>query len=184
MPPPARRDLQGQLASLLERVDALENRRRVSIGTTVGAGSMMFFAGTGAVPAGFLLADGAAVSRADYSALFAEIGVTYGAGNGSTTFNLPNMEGRVPVGLDASQAEFTPLGKTGGAKTHTLTVNEMPHHSHGGDGGRIWSEYGSGSLAAGSEYGGILRATTAATGNDQAHNNLQPYLVGRWIIAY
>jgi microcystin-dependent protein len=62
--------------------------------------------------------------------LFAAIGTTYGAGDGSTTFNLPNLKGRVAVGRDAAQTEFDALGETGGAKTHTLTTAEMPSHTH------------------------------------------------------
>jgi microcystin-dependent protein len=78
------------------------------------------FAGSTA-PTGWLLCDGTAVSRTTYSDLFAITSTTYGVGDGSTTFNLPNLKGRVPVGLDTSQTEFDVLGETGGAKTHTLT---------------------------------------------------------------
>lgn len=81
-------------------------------------------------PPGWLLCDGAAISRTTYAALFAVIGTLYGAGDGSTTFNLPNMQGRVPVGQDTSQPEFDSLGEIGGAKTHTLSVAEMPSHGH------------------------------------------------------
>lgn len=97
--------------------------------TGTPAGSINLFAGA-AAPAGFLLCDGSAISRATYAALFAVIGTTYGAGDGTTTFNLPNLKGKVPVGLDATQTEFDVLGETGGAKTVTLTANEMPVHTH------------------------------------------------------
>lgn len=92
-------------------------------------GSITMFAGADA-PSGHLLCDGSAVSRATYSALFAVIGTTYGAGNGSTTFNVPNLKGRVPVGQDTTQTEFDTLGERAGAKTHTLSVPEMPSHTH------------------------------------------------------
>lgn len=95
------------------------------------AGMVTQFAGA-AAPTGWLLCDGAAVSRTTYAGLFTAIGTTYGAGDGSTTFSLPNLKGRVPVGLDAAQVEFDVLGKAGGAKTHTLTTSELPSHSHGG----------------------------------------------------
>jgi microcystin-dependent protein len=82
------------------------------------------------VPAGWLLCDGAVVSRTTYANLFAVCGVVYGAGDGSTTFNLPNLAGLVPTGVDAAQTEFNVLGKTGGAMTHVLTEAEMPAHNH------------------------------------------------------
>lgn len=81
-------------------------------------------------PDGWLLCDGSAVSRSTYAALFAAIGTTFGSGNGSTTFNLPDLRGRVIAGIDSSQAEFDARGETGGAKTHTLTSAQMPSHSH------------------------------------------------------
>lgn len=84
-------------------------------------------------PSGWLLCDGSAVSRTTYSALFTLLSTTYGAGNGTTTFNLPNLKGKVVVGLDSTQTEFDVLGETGGAKTHTLTTAEMPSHTHSAD---------------------------------------------------
>lgn len=85
---------------------------------------------TNTAPTGWQLCDGTAVSRTTYAALYAVIGTTYGAGDGSTTFNLPNLKGRVIVGRDAAQTEFDSLAETGGAKTHTLTSSEMPAHVH------------------------------------------------------
>lgn len=93
------------------------------------AGMVSQFAGASA-PTGWLLCDGTAVSRATYASLFSAIGTAYGAGDGSTTFNLPNLKGRVSVGLDGAQTEFDALGETGGSKTHTLTAAEMPSHTH------------------------------------------------------
>lgn len=86
------------------------------------------------IPDGWLLCDGSAVSRTTYSGLFDEIGTTYGAGNGTTTFNLPDLRGRVPVGYDdpAPWADFRPLGKTGGERTVTLTDAQIPYHTHSG----------------------------------------------------
>lgn len=81
-------------------------------------------------PTGWLLCDGTAVSRTTYAGLFAAIGTTYGSGNGSTTFNLPNLKGRVPVGRDSGQTEFDVLGEASGSKTHTLSSGEMPSHTH------------------------------------------------------
>ena len=93
------------------------------------AGTIVQWPGATA-PANWLICDGSAVSRTAYASLFSAIGVQYGSGDGTTTFNLPNLKGRVAVGLDSSQGEFNTLGETGGAKTHTLTSAEMPSHTH------------------------------------------------------
>ena len=96
-------------------------------------GSITQYAGS-AAPTGWMFCDGDAISRTTYSALFAVIGTTFGSGDGTTTFNVPNLKGRVPVGRDATQTEFDALAETGGSKTHTLTSAEMPSHSHTADG--------------------------------------------------
>ena len=80
-------------------------------------------------PTGWLLCQGQTVSRTIYAGLFSAIGTTYGSGDGSTTFAIPNLQNRIPVGL-GSEAEFDTLGETGGAKTHILTTTEMPSHTH------------------------------------------------------
>lgn len=95
----------------------------------IPAGAIMAWSSS-VIPNNWLLCDGTAVSRTTYASLFAAIGTQYGVGDGSTTFNLPNLKGNTIVGLDSSQTEFNTLGETGGAKTHTLTVSEMPSHTH------------------------------------------------------
>lgn len=96
-------------------------------------GVITAFGGSSA-PTGWLLCDGSAVSRSTYADLFAVVSTTYGIGDGSTTFNVPNLKGRVPVGRDSTQTEFDTLGETGGAKTHTLSTAELASHSHTADG--------------------------------------------------
>jgi microcystin-dependent protein len=96
---------------------------------TLPVGAITMY-GASSAPTGYLLCDGTAVSRVTYAALFTAISTTYGAGNGTTTFNVPNLKGRVPVGQDSGDASFDVLGETGGAKTHTLTTSEMPSHTH------------------------------------------------------
>lgn len=78
-------------------------------------GSVTMFAGATA-PSGFLLCAGQAVSRSTYAALFAVVGTSYGSGDGTSTFNVPNLKTRTPVGLDASVTAFNALGKVGGSK--------------------------------------------------------------------
>lgn len=89
------------------------------------AGIIMPFAGT-AAPEGYLMCDGAAVSRTTYATLFAVIGTTFGTGDGSTTFNVPDLSGRVPLGASSTHL----LGSTGGSETITLTEQELPAHVH------------------------------------------------------
>jgi len=128
-------------------------------------------------PTGYLLCDGSAVSRTTYSDLYSIIGTTYGPGNGSTTFNVPNLKGRIPAGIDSSQAEFDSLGETGGSKTHTLITSEIPAHTHS-----IASNIDTGTaISAGALRGGSGKQSGSA-GGDGSHNNLQPYIVLNYVI--
>jgi microcystin-dependent protein len=89
-------------------------------------GCLFQYAG-GSAPSGWLLCQGQLLNISSYPNLYGVIGTTYG-GNGTTTFALPDLRGRVPVGAGAGYS----LGTTGGSETHTLTVNEMPSHTHTG----------------------------------------------------
>lgn len=145
-------------------------------------GMVIPFAGSSA-PTGFLLCDGSAVSRTTYVNLFTLIGTTYGVGDGSTTFNVPNLKGKVIVGYNSAETEFDAMGETGGAKTHTLTEAEIPAHDHG-----LWGnvtisgideDVSGWSSASASRFN---RDVTQEAGGGGAHNNLQPYLVMQYII--
>jgi len=83
-----------------------------------------------AVPAGYLLCDGAAVSRTTYASLFGIIGTIWGSGDGSTTFNLPTIKKQVLAGYDAADAQYNMTALTGGLNTHTISVAELPAHNH------------------------------------------------------
>lgn len=112
------------------------NQVNVSSTALVPSGVIWPYGGTSA-PTGFLLCDGTAVSRTTYSALFLTIGTTFGNGDGSTTFNLPNMKGRVPVGAgtytDPVLGSVTrTLGTSAGEASHVQTLSEMATHDHGG----------------------------------------------------
>lgn len=104
--------------------------RKAYVDSILPVGIIQPFAGSVAPSSSWLFCQGQAVSRSTYASLFSVIGTAYGAGDGSTTFNLPNLQGRIPVGRDTGQTEFDVLGETGGAKTHTLVVGEMPSHTH------------------------------------------------------
>lgn len=151
---------------------------------SVVSGGIMVYAGSSA-PSGWLLCDGSAVSRTTYAQLFAIVSTTYGTGDGSTTFNLPNLKGKVPVGRDSAQTEFDTLGETGGAKTHTLTTSEIPAHAH--DIQRNNQAATSVAADASGLYQSVANtgagySTTQQTGSGGAHNNLQPYITLNFII--
>ena len=91
-----------------------------------------FAGGSGSVPSDFLLCDGQLVSRTTYATLFAVVGTTYGAGDGTTTFAVPNMQGVFPIGVGTLAPDTYVLGVTGGEARHLLTTTEMPSHGHSG----------------------------------------------------
>lgn len=147
-------------------------------------------------PNGYKFANGQELSRTEYSELFKIMGTTYGEGDGNTTFNLPNMSGRVPVGLNVNKEWFSELGKTGGSEKITLTIDEMPSHNHGFeysiDGGTTFSNA---TLGRDGTYSGNYLGTSdsiqshsnwmaqiSKAGGDKPHNNLQPYITVNYII--
>ena len=155
-------------------------------GDTLPVASIMPYPKTTA-PENWLVCNGDAVSRTDYSELFSAIGTTFGEGDGSTTFNLPNLKGRTIVGLDAEDTDFNTIGKTLGEKTHTLTVAEMPTHSHVNqhyvvsDQARNYRSYEN-TLGAGNANAYLGTANTNDEGSSKPHNNIQPSFIGVYII--
>jgi len=147
---------------------------------------------TATAPTGYLLCTGSAVSRTTYSALFAVISTTFGVGDGSTTFNLPNYTNRMPYG--------TTLASTGGSAdsivvshTHTATSTVTdPSHTHSGVvvGQTSVGGSGTGNQLAGNNVVSIPSATTgitvgtsiSTTGSSGTNANLPPYLGINFII--
>jgi microcystin-dependent protein len=160
-------------------------------GGSFSAGMLVPYAGA-AAPTGWLLCFGQQISRTTYADLFTAIGTAYGIGDGVTTFNIPDLRGRVIAGKDdmgATSADRLTnqtggldgdvLGATGGAETHTLTTAELPAHTHSVPSGGS----GSSNYALGGSSGSFSASqTTGSTGNGDAHNNIQPTIILNYII--
>jgi microcystin-dependent protein len=156
-------------------------------------------------PSGWLQASGQAVDRGVYADLYDEIGDTYGPGDGFSTFNVPNMDGRAAVGQLGADPDFGTLGQTGGVKTVAMTEAEMPAHKHYGFGEIQAFEFGTLGGGPHNPPGGwegsnggfdndnFLYGTTTVGGGEaidsaaaphdgDPHTNLQPYIAVRWLI--
>lgn len=159
-------------------------------GDGVPIGTVKPFAGSTA-PNSYLFCYGQAVSRTTYADLFALLSTTYGVGDGATTFNLPDLRGRVVAGQDdmggVSADRLTnqtggldgdTLGATGGTETHTLTTAQIPAHTH---------TFRLGDTSAGANFpmkssNDNAGFTTDSTGGGGAHNNVQPTIILNYVI--
>jgi len=129
------------LVSFRRRLDLLERTAALSGGGAVPVGSVVEYAG-GAISGAFMFCDGAAVSRTEWAELFEAIGTTWGAGNGSTTFNIPDRRGRTGVGVGAAVGlTARTLAQTFGTETHLLTAAESGSVAHTHD-TTVWTGAG------------------------------------------
>ena len=169
----------------------------------VPVGTIVMFGGGSVPDNNWLLCNGAAVSRTTYADLFSVIGTTYGSGNGSSTFNVPSLKGRFPVGSmglnDLNTTNYwgtvvndgsynqgnLPLGERGGTYFHVLTMDQMPRHRHA----LTWKSAGSGGLATGIIYNGTATNTIGQDGSPVSyegqsgpHTNMPPYTSLTFII--
>ncbi len=146
-------------------------------------GEIRLFAGTFA-PRGWEFCHGQLISISSNTALFSLLGTTYG-GDGMRTFALPDLRGRVPVGVRQGPGLTNRvLGESGGSESHTLIATELPSHSHtlttaGGVGGV--SDSGK-TVAAGSAEGTVGKVATSIEGSSRPHNNMPPYLGLNYVI--
>ena len=145
--------------------------------------------GASASPTGFLLCNGQAVNRSTYSSLFAIVSSLYGNGDGSSTFNVPDLRGRFVAGWDAGTSVLTSvtanmvlgssIANTGGAQAVTLTTAQMPAHTHSYT---IKASGVGGNEGSGSLWYNTSSSSTGSTGSDGAHSNIPPTMILNYII--
>lgn len=150
-------------------------------GSIAPVGSIVIW-GSEDIPENYLKCEGQVLSREEYASLFNVIGTTFGDGDGTTTFALPDMRNYVVVGM-SDDTDINAIGKKYGEKEHTLTVDEMPSHDHvihanipnaGGNDTLI--------LKNAAYWSSGVDMHTYATGGGQAHNNMQPSMAMVFII--
>jgi microcystin-dependent protein len=153
-------------------------------------GELRLFGGNFA-PVGWFFCNGQLLSIADYSTLFALIGTTYG-GDGTTTFGLPNLQGRVPI----HNSSTNPIGTISGAEQVTLTTSNLPPHTHamtgsstgGSDqpGGNTWGTASTNAYAASAGGANVAMSSQgiSTVGNNLPHDNMIPILCVSYIISY
>ena len=156
-------------------------------GVDIPIGTVIPYTNTTA-PEGYLICDGSAVSRTTYSELYDIIGTTYGTGDGSTTFNLPNLKGKVIVMQDTNDTDFDTLGETGGSKyiqdhKHTWASSNGRKYAGGMDTSSV--QYGSGTYVvkiddSSANTGGVFTGSGGVSVGSSG--NLQPYIVLTYII--
>ena len=152
----------------------------------IPAGILIPFAGTTA-PDGWLLCDGSEISRDLYSNLFAVINTDFGEGDGSTTFNLPDLRGRMALGLNnmgginsgrVNNQMANQLGGADGEENHQLDIDEMPSRNS-------YMSHEPGTFSGATGGTPMVRSVNSGTvGNDQAHNNMPPYIALNYIIKF
>ncbi len=175
------------LADGIAATDAATKQQAEGAGVPIGG--VVDFAGATA-PVGWLLCYGQAVSRTTYALLFTAISTTYGIGDGSTTFNLPDLRGRVSAGKDnmggtpanrltAATVNGVTLGAAGGTETHVLTAAQLAAHTHAAGtlvadsaGAHTHFFTGGGAVGAGSGNNFLPGTSNNQTSSNGAHTHV------------
>jgi microcystin-dependent protein len=198
----------GTVADTMRTVLEIKNDGTVEVlgqdlSTVFAPGMIVDFGGTTA-PTGWLFCSGAAVSRTTYADLFAAIGIAWGSGDGVTTFDLPDLRGRVTAGKDnmggttagritaaGSGITGTTLGAAGGLQNHQLSLAQIPSHAHNFTFSKTSSNSGGGTQVGNIQTTGLANTvTTQATGGTspsgttEFHNNTQPTAITNKIIKF
>jgi microcystin-dependent protein len=169
------------------------NKGKIIMSATPYMGTVMLFCGNFA-PLGWQFCDGSLLPIAQYDALFALIGTTYG-GDGQTTFAVPDLRGRVPIhqGQGGGLSSFV-IGQTAGSETVTVTTNQIPVHTHALGSSGVASTTSPATNAPATASKSIYAAAPGvatpmaagilgSSGSNAGHNNLQPYLTINFVIA-
>jgi microcystin-dependent protein len=150
-------------------------------------------AGFSFAPVGWALCNGQVLGIADNTALFSLIGTTYG-GDGVTTFQLPNLQSRIPIHQGSNAYGEYAMGQVSGVESVTLTTSEIPAHSHvlnaqSGAGtqsspaGGLWANSSLNQYSAAAPTAQMDASSLQISSGSQPHNNLPPYVVINYVIA-
>lgn len=155
-------------------------------------GEIRMFAGNFA-PSGWAFCNGQVLPIAENEVLYALLGTTYG-GDGQTTFALPDLRGRLPIhqGTSSTGTSYS-LGQTGGSETVSLSVNQLPSHTHVVNAtdvsgteptpiGNLWAD-GLHRYSTNASTGTMFQEAISSEGGNQPHNNMMPFTAVHFIIA-
>lgn len=151
--------------------------------------AMVTLYGGSSEPDNWAFCDGRELDRLAYAPLFAIIGTTFGSGDGSSTFNIPDLRGRSPIGVGTgltaeggSTGTSRLLGVKGGAETHTLSAAQMPAHTHSYTASTVAADASISLLGSGNRVTAQPSTATSSAGSGSAHNNMHPFQVLNFII--
>jgi microcystin-dependent protein len=155
-------------------------------------GEIRMFGGNFA-PAGWAFCDGSLMAIAANDVLFTLIGTMYG-GDGTSTFALPDLRGRVPIHMGSGAGGTYTLAQTGGAEQVTLTASQMPAHSHipqansqmgtqTSPAGNLWANSTNLPYSTANPSAALDAAAVGPAGGSQPHDNMLPFLVVNFIIS-